>query len=121
MACHNRFVEAAEQAETDSSEPSEFVHSCGVAFRPCPYTECRHSLVEIRRQTWTSAMPHVNTADSCSLDVAQRCEDRGFGESLDEVGARLGITKERVRQIEEGALLKLRPVMEQISGGEIDG
>lgn len=41
--------------------------------------------------------------DTCSLDVA----DRG-GVTLEEVGAILNLTRERIRQIEVGALVKLK-------------
>lgn len=67
------------------SEP----HSCGEAARPCPRSSCRYHLPRGR--------------ESCALDVA----DRG-GATLEHIGEMLGITRERVRQIEAGALDKLR-------------
>lgn len=58
--------------------------------RPCQWTSCKH---------------YLDAADgkaSCVLDVA----DQG-GATLDEVGGYLGVTRERVRQIETIALRKL--------------
>jgi hypothetical protein len=58
--------------------------------RPCPHDRCRH---------------HTGYAElkSCSLDVADEGEH-----TLDEVGAFLGLSRERVRQIERDAMRKLR-------------
>jgi hypothetical protein len=58
--------------------------------RPCPHQTCRYHL-------------EVGLPESCCLDVA----DRG-SQTLEQVGEILGITRERVRQIEERALLGAR-------------
>ncbi len=39
--------------------------------------------------------------------------DGGEAETLEEIGQSLGLTRERVRQIETAALVKLRAVIEQ--------
>ena len=59
--------------------------------RPCPYGACRYHLDE------------NPTGASCALDVA--CEGPHH---LEEVGAILMVTRERVRQIEAKALWKLK-------------
>ena len=77
--------------------------------RPCPYAGCRHHMaVEVSlggsivifwpdRQIW-------DVEHTCSLDLA---EDRG-GMSAEEIGELMGISPARVRQIQDGALKKLR-------------
>lgn len=60
--------------------------------RPCPRKACRYHL------------GHAATrrGESCALDVAD-----GGGATLEEMGYLLGLTRERIRQIEAGALVKL--------------
>ena len=67
---------------------------CATLPRPCPRTACRHHLVAERAAG-------LEVGPSCTLDVA----DRG-GLTLEEVGAILGVTRERIRQIETNALRK---------------
>jgi hypothetical protein len=82
---------------------------CWAGERPCPWAGCKyHLLLDVNpasgslkvnfpgRELW-----HLD--ETCALDVA----DRG-GITLDEVGALLNIVRERVRQIEEKTLLKLK-------------
>lgn len=57
--------------------------------RPCPYIGCKWHL------------DHPN--ESCVLDVAD-----GGGVTLEEVGEYLGLTRERIRQIQVGALRKIK-------------
>lgn len=66
--------------------------------RPCRYRGCRWHLDRERR--WMDRV--ADFSESCALDVA----DRG-GVTLEELGALLGLTRERVRQIEEEAMGKL--------------
>lgn len=60
--------------------------------RPCPWTGCRYNIVE--------SQPDQPT---CALDVA----DEG-GVTLEEIGALMHLTRERIRQVEALALRKLR-------------
>lgn len=84
---------------------------------PCPWVSCKHHLyldvspttgaIKINfpgREPW-------EIADSCSLDVADPHRvGEGDGVTLEEVGELLNITRERVRQVESGALVQLRRV-----------
>lgn len=84
--------------------------------RPCPYILCKHHLgTEISTRdgmgfTIDESGPlvryptqHDGTIESCSLDVAAR-----GGATLEEIAAVTAITRERVRQVEERALAKVR-------------
>ena len=77
--------------------------------RPCPLVSCRYNLyleVSPISGNLKLAFPDLRPEDmehSCSLDVADRGE-----ETLDSVGGKLNLTRERVRQIELRALLRLR-------------
>jgi hypothetical protein len=69
---------------------------CDELPRPCPRWACRYHLFgEIK--------DGHETEQSCALDIADEGEH-----TLQEVGETLGITRERVRQIESRALRKLR-------------
>lgn len=81
---------------------------CRSVARPCPYVGCKYHLFldELPSRSLLFNHPAREPSElshSCSLDVA----DLG-GATLEEVGAVLGITRERVRQIQERALVKLR-------------
>ena len=82
--------------------------------RPCPWAACRHHLLieSERSRGGLRVHPHARDVDpvvalfamehTCSLDAA----DEG-PRTLNEVSELLGVTRERVRQIEEAALRKL--------------
>jgi len=81
--------------------------------RPCAFVHCRYHLASkilpgSRRLKVRSIEP---AKDTCALDVA----DRG-PHTLEEVGTFLGITRERVRQIELTALLKIRSQLADLAG-----
>ena len=90
---------------------------CRDAIRPCPWVSCRHHLaVDVDERIGYASTSTVKCnpllgeeddilamPETCSLDVAER-----GGMTLDEVGQLLGVTRERVRQIELVALTRLR-------------
>lgn len=75
---------------------------CSEVPRPCPYVSCRYNLyLDVTYNgsiqfNFPDREPH-EMAESCALDAA----DNG-GMTLNEIGDRLDITRERVRQIEAG-------------------
>jgi hypothetical protein len=77
--------------------------------RPCPFVSCEHHLyLDVNPQSGAIKLnfPHLEVwqmAETCALDVA----DRG-GITLEEVGAILNLTRERIRQVEVRGLGKLR-------------
>lgn len=93
---------------------------CAGGPRPCPWVGCRHHLfltVDARTGHVHLAFPGAGLGDmveTCSLDVA----DRG-GASLEVVGVALGLTRERVRQIEEGGLARLGRLRHLLRGDDL--
>ena len=84
-------------------------HECAQMARPCPFVSCAHHLyLDVNPESGAIKLnfPHLDVwemAETCSLDVA----DRG-GITLEEVGAILNLTRERIRQVEVRGLLKLK-------------
>jgi len=80
---------------------------CEEGERPCPYVSCKHNLyLDVTpagslKLNFPDLEPHEMT-ESCSLDIA----DRG-GVRLEDVGALMNITRERIRQVEVTILKKL--------------
>lgn len=87
---------------------------CEFVTRPCPFVSCKHHLyLDVNPRTGAIKInfPDLEVDElsiSCALDVA----DRG-GETLEDVGSILNITRERVRQVEEKALIHLKVLMPQ--------
>lgn len=81
---------------------------CADGPRPCPFVSCEyHLFVDVSPRTGAIKLnfPDLEVwelTESCSLDVA----DRG-GTTLEDVGAIMNLTRERIRQVEVKALAKL--------------
>ncbi len=94
--------------ETDYFKPRTR-EECLDGPRPCPYVSCKHHLfldVSARTGAIKLNFPDLEVWDmneSCALDVA----DRG-GTTLEDVGAIMNLTRERIRQVEVKALAKLQ-------------
>jgi hypothetical protein len=82
---------------------------CQQMQRPCPFVSCEHHLyLDVNPESGAIKLnfPHLEVwemAETCALDVA----DRG-GITLEEVGAILNLTRERIRQVEVRGLTKIR-------------
>jgi hypothetical protein len=82
---------------------------CRTMPRPCPFVSCTHHLyLDVNPLSGAIKLnfPHLEVwemAETCSLDVA----DRG-GITLEEVGAILNLTRERIRQVEVRGLSKIK-------------
>src|SRR6478735_8409380 len=93
--------------ETDYDKPRTRAE-CADGPRPCPFISCKHHLyVDVSPRTGAIKLnfPDLEVwelAESCALDVA----DRG-GTTLEDVGAIMNLTRERIRQVEVKALAKL--------------
>lgn len=90
--------------------------SCAGGARPCPYVSCKHHLyVDVSPRTGAIKLnfPDLEVwemGDSCALDVA----DRG-GTTLEDVGAIMNLTRERIRQVEVKALAKLEALRDMMA------
>lgn len=76
--------------------------------RPCPWVSCRYHLFLDVLESGALRLNFPNPepwemANSCALDLAAERE----GMTLEEAGAVMNLTRERVRQIEDVALLKV--------------
>lgn len=86
---------------------------CVNGVRPCPYVGCRHHLyLDINQygNTVKINFPDLEPWElthSCSLDVAAI-----GGVTLESVGGLVNITRERVRQIQDRTLLRIKPEMD---------
>jgi hypothetical protein len=84
--------------------------------RPCPYVSCKHHLfIDVSPKTGAIKLnfPDLEVwelRESCALDVA----DRG-GTTLEDVGAIMNLTRERIRQVEVKALAKLEALADMES------
>jgi len=86
---------------------------CASGPRPCMFISCKHHLyLDVNPATGSIKLNFPDKEiweleETCALDVA----DRG-GITLEEVGAIMNLTRERIRQVETRGLLKLRAMAE---------
>jgi hypothetical protein len=94
--------------ETEDLERPRTRAECASGARPCPFVSCQHHLyldVSARTGAIKLNFPDLDVwemSETCALDVA----DRG-GTTLEEVGAIMNLTRERIRQVEVKGLAKL--------------
>ncbi len=88
--------------------------------RPCLFVSCRHHLyLDVNPETGSVKLNFPDKEpwdleETCALDVA----DRG-GITLEEVGAIMNLTRERIRQVEVRGLEKLKEVPEDLGGLDV--
>ncbi len=89
---------------------------CVDGARPCPFVSCKHHLyldVSARTGAIKLNFPDLEVwemTETCALDIA----DRG-GTTLEEVGAIMNLTRERIRQVEVKALAKLDALQDMMA------
>jgi hypothetical protein len=77
--------------------------------RPCLFVSCKHNLyLDVNPETGSIKLNFPDKEiweleHTCALDVAEK-----GGITLEEVGAIMNLTRERIRQVETRGLLKLR-------------
>jgi hypothetical protein len=93
--------------EQDYEKPKSR-QECVEGIRPCPFVSCKHHLfLDVSSRTGAIKLNFPDLEvwemnETCALDIA----DRG-GTTLEEVGAIMNLTRERIRQVEVKALAKL--------------
>jgi sigma-70-like protein len=101
--------------ETDYYKPATRAE-CAEGARPCPYVSCQHHLfLDVSSRTGAIKLNFPDLEvwemnESCALDIA----DRG-GTTLEDVGAIMNLTRERIRQVEVKALAKLEALKDMSS------
>ena len=105
----------------DDSDRPRFRSDCASGPRPCPWVSCRYHLaIDVTADGALRINFDVETAEerglpTCALDVA----DAGR-KNLDEIGAILGLSRERIRQVEERMLPQLARAFRECGYGEED-
>lgn len=94
--------------DTEDAHRPQTREECVGGERPCPFVSCKHHLyldVSARTGAIKLNFPDLDVwemTETCALDIA----DRG-GTTLEEVGAIMNLTRERIRQVEVKGLAKL--------------
>ncbi len=82
---------------------------CREGIRPCPFVACKHHLyLDVNPVTGSIKVnfPDIEVwemKETCALDIAER-----GGITLEDVGAIMNLTRERIRQVEMTGLDKLK-------------
>lgn len=114
-------AEPARELQTAGERPRTR-NDCIEGPRPCPFVSCKHHLyLDVSPATGTIKLnfPELEVwelAESCALDVA----DHG-AQPLERASRLMNVTRERVRQIEAVALLKLSSLRDARALRDIDG
>ncbi|HEX9296390.1 MAG TPA: sigma factor-like helix-turn-helix DNA-binding protein [Polyangiaceae bacterium] len=101
--------------EHDYDKP-ETRNDCVEGARPCPFVSCKHHLyLDVSSRTGAIKLNFPDLEvwemnETCALDIA----DRG-GTTLEEVGAIMNLTRERIRQVEVKALAKLDALQDMMA------
>ena len=101
--------------ESDYDKP-RLRSECAEGPRPCPFVSCKYHLyIDVSARTGAIKLnfPDLEVwelGESCALDVA----DRG-GTTLEDVGAIMNLTRERIRQVEVKALAKLEALRDMMA------
>jgi hypothetical protein len=101
--------------ESDYDKP-RVRSECAEGPRPCPFVSCKYHLyIDVSARTGAIKLnfPDLEVwelGESCALDVA----DRG-GTTLEDVGAIMNLTRERIRQVEVKALAKLEALRDMMA------
>jgi Sigma-70, region 4 len=96
----------------DSQRPKTRA-DCVNGARPCLFVSCKHNLyLDVNPETGSIKLnfPDKEIWEleyTCALDVAEK-----GGITLEEVGAIMNLTRERIRQVETRGLMKLREAAE---------
>jgi hypothetical protein len=102
--------------EVDDVERPKTRAECLNGERPCPFVSCKHHLyLDVSAKTGAIKLnfPDLEVwemTETCALDVA----DRG-GTTLEEVGAIMNLTRERIRQVEVKGLAKLQALRDMMA------
>ena len=95
--------------DVEDAEKPRTRAECASGERPCPFVSCKHHLyLDVSAKTGAIKLNFPDLEvwemnETCALDVA----DRG-GTTLEEVGAIMNLTRERIRQVEVKGLAKLQ-------------
>jgi hypothetical protein len=102
--------------ETEDAERPAVREDCANSARPCPFVSCKHHLyLDVSAKTGAIKLnfPDLEVwemSETCALDIA----DRG-GTTLEEVGAIMNLTRERIRQVEVKGLAKLASLRDMLA------
>ncbi|MGA9526088.1 MAG: sigma factor-like helix-turn-helix DNA-binding protein [Myxococcaceae bacterium] len=122
MARDLRRRRLAGEVDADEAELIHFIENsrpktradCVNGPRPCLFVSCKHNLyLDVNPETGSIKLnfPDKEIFEleyTCALDVAEK-----GGITLEEVGAIMNLTRERIRQVETRGLMKLREATER--------